>query len=359
MATTKGGESTPNRAVVYTEPGTTQTEVVELPIPEPGPGEVLVRLQYSGVCHTDYGFCMNAFSSVPFPTPKGQVGGHEGVGEVVAVGTGVISPAIGDRVGIKYAADACLNCDRCLQGGESSCAQVKLSGYFTPGTFQQYCISTARYVTPVPAGLGSAEAAPLMCGGLSVYTALKRADARHGDWVVIVGGGGGLGHLAIQYARAIGCRILAMDLGAKEKFCRDLGATEFVDFTAYPNDQDLTAAIKTITGGGAKIVLVCSSNKKAYVQSQSWLGFRGKMACLGVPEHSSPAVGDVEPMLANELTIFGVKTGNRLEAKECLELAARGNIKTQVQIRRMRSLTKIFTDMESGAIQGRVVLDLN
>ncbi|KAK1703561.1 chaperonin 10-like protein [Colletotrichum acutatum] len=341
MATIMGGESNHNRAVVYTEPGTTQTEVVELPIPEPGPGEVLVRLHYSGVCHTDYGFCMNAFSSVPFPTPKGQIGGHEGVGEVVAVGTGVTSPAIGDRVGIKYAADACLNCDRCLQGGESSCAQVKLSGYFTPGTFQQYCISTARYVTPVPAGLDSAEAAPLMCGGISVYTALKRADARHGDWVVIVGAGGGLGHLAIQYARVIGCRVLAMDIGSKEKFCRDLGATEFVDFTAYSSDEDLTAAIKKITGGGARIVLMCSSNKKAYVQSPKWLGFRGKLVCLGVPENSSPAIADVEPMLVDELTIFGVKTGNRLEAKECLEIAAQGNIKTHFQLRRMRSLTKV------------------
>ncbi|KAI8279045.1 hypothetical protein K4K56_012887 [Colletotrichum sp. SAR 10_98] len=313
-----GGESNFNRAVVYTEPGTTKTEVVELPIPTPGPGEVLVRLQYSGVCHTDYGFCMNAFSSVPFPTPKGQVGGHEGVGEVVAVGVGVTTPAIGQRVGIKYAADACLNCD----------------------------------------GLDSAEAAPLMCAGVSVYTALKRADARHGDWIVIAGAGGGLGHLAIQYANVLGCRVLAMDLGIKEKFCRDLGAQEFVDFTSFPTEEDLANEIKRITGGGARIVLMCSSNKKAYIQSPRWLGFRGKLVCLGVPEHSSPAIGEVEPMLCDELTIFGVKTGNRLEAKECLEIAARGKVKTHFQLRRMRSLTKIFTEMESGEIQGRVVIDL-
>ncbi|KAI8163073.1 hypothetical protein K4K49_001461 [Colletotrichum sp. SAR 10_70] len=261
---------------------------------------------------------MNAFSSVPFPTPKGQVGGHEGVGEVVAVGVGVTTPAIGQRVGIKYAADACLNCD----------------------------------------GLDSAEAAPLMCAGVSVYTALKRADARHGDWIVIAGAGGGLGHLAIQYANVLGCRVLAMDLGIKERFCRDLGAQEFVDFTSFPTEEDLANEIKRITGGGARIVLMCSSNKKAYIQSPRWLGFRGKLVCLGVPEHSSPAIGEVEPMLCDELTIFGVKTGNRLEAKECLEIAARGKVKTHFQLRRMRSLTKIFTEMESGEIQGRVVIDL-
>ncbi|GKT63278.1 alcohol dehydrogenase [Colletotrichum tofieldiae] len=260
-----GGESNYNRAVVYTDPGTTKTEVVELPIPKP---------------------------------------------------------------------------DRCLQGGESSCAEVKLSGYFTPGTFQQYCISTARYVTPVPDSLDSAQAAPLMCGGLTVHTALKRAKARHGDWVVIAGAGGGLGHLAIQYARTLGCRILAMDRGAKEKFCRDLGADEFVDFTTYPDEEDLAATVKRMTGGGARIVLMCSSNKKAYVQSPNWLGFRGKLVCLGVPECNSVSIADVESILVDELTIFGVKTGNRLEAKECLEIAARGNVKTHFQLRRMKSLTK-------------------
>ncbi|CAI0652010.1 unnamed protein product [Colletotrichum noveboracense] len=355
-----GGESSFNRAVVYTEPGTTKTEVVELPIPTPGPGEVLVRLLW--LLHERF-----LISAVPYTKRK-----HTrvssiltwyyldilGVGEVVAVGIGVTTPAIGQRVGIKYAADACLNCDRCLQGGESSCAEVKLSGYFTPGTLQQYCLSSARYVTPVPDGLDSAEAAPLMCAGVSVYTALKRADARHGDWIVIAGAGGGLGHLAIQYANVLGCRVLAMDFGIKEKFCRDLGAQEFVDFTSFPTEEDLANEIKRITGGGARIVLMCSSNKKAYIQSPRWLGFRGKLVCLGVPEHSSPAIGEVEPMLCDELTIFGVKTGNRLEAKECLEIAARGKVKTHFQLRRMRSLTKIFTEMESGDIQGRVVIDL-
>ncbi|GJC83079.1 alcohol dehydrogenase 2 [Colletotrichum liriopes] len=197
-----------------------------------------------------------------------------------------------------------------------------------------------------------------MCGGLTVHTALKRAKARHGDWVVIAGAGGGLGHLAIQYARTLGCRILAMDRGAKEKFCRDLGADEFVDFTTYPDEEDLAATVKKMTGGGARIVLMCSSNKKAYVQSPKWLGFRGKLVCLGVPECNSVSIADVEPILVDELTIFGVKTGNRLEAKECLEIAARGNVKTHFQLRRMKSLTKIFTEMESGDIQGRVVIDL-
>ncbi|KAJ0372764.1 hypothetical protein COL26b_008997 [Colletotrichum chrysophilum] len=320
-----GGESNFNRAVVYTEPGTTKTEVVELPIPTPGPGEVLVRLLW--LLHERF-----LISAVPY-TKRWEVmkvsrhlgsysdsakEAYERVGEVVAVGVGVTTPAIGQRVGIKYAADACLNCD----------------------------------------GLDSAEAAPLMCAGVSVYTALKRADARHGDWIVIAGAGGGLGHLAIQYANVLGCRVLAMDLGIKEKFCRDLGAQEFVDFTSFPTEEDLANEIKRITGGGARIVLMCSSNKKAYIQSPRWLGFRGKLVCLGVPEHSSPAIGEVEPMLCDELTIFGVKTGNRLEAKECLEIAARGKVKTHFQLRRMRSLTKIFTEMESGEIQGRVVIDL-
>lgn len=162
-----------------------------------------------------------------------------------------------------------------------------------------------------------------MCAGVSVYTALKRADARHGDWIVIAGAGGGLGHLAIQYANVLGCRVLAMDLGIKEKFCRDLGAQEFVDFTSFPTEEDLANEIKRITGGGARIVLMCSSKKKAYIQSPRWLGFRGKLVCLGVPEHSSPAIGEVEPMLSDELTIFG-----KCSQVSCICTCVLGNVLT-------------------------------
>jgi len=348
--------ATVNRAIIYSDPPTTATQVVELPIEKPGPGQVLVRLSYSGVCHTDHGFCTNSFG-LPVPAAKGQVGGHEGVGEVVEQGPGVTTPAIGAKVGIKYAADACLNCDNCLIGGETTCPSVKVSGYYTPGTFQQYVVSSATYVTPIPDGIELASAGPLMCGGITVYTALKRSRTKFGDWVLISGAGGGLGHLGIQYAKAIGARVIALDHGSKRGLCEELGADAFVDFTKFGKDEDLKAEVWKISKNGVKTVLNCVSNNKSYSQAMGFLGFRGTLVCIGVPEVELLGIS-VGTMIQMEQTIFAIKAGNRQEAKECLDIAARGLVKTHYKLRGMDSLTDIFNEMEAGTITGRAVIDL-
>jgi propanol-preferring alcohol dehydrogenase len=148
-----------------------------------------------------------------------------------------------------------------------------------------------------------------------MYTALKRAKARFGSWVLIAGAGGGLGHLGIQYAKALGTKVLALDTGGKEKLCCSLGADEFVDFTKFKDDASLEAEIKKLTGGGARTVLMCSSSTKAYDQAVGWLGFRGTLVCLGVPEGNRVPIGGaiVQPMIAKELTIFGKITRPRFE----------------------------------------------
>lgn len=213
-------------------------------------------------------------------------------------------------MGIKYAAAACLSCANCLQGGETTCAsaEYKLSGFYHPGTFQQYVVSPANYVTPIPSALTDlAAAAPLMCGGVSVYTALKRAEVKQGDWVIVSGAGGELGHLAVQYAKVMGGRVLGVDAGGKESLVRELGAEEFLDFTAFGSDDALAAKVKDITGGGAQIVLMCAASARAYASGIMWLGFRGKLCCLGLPEpKSEPAlVASVIVMVGMELTIMG------------------------------------------------------
>ncbi|KAH6871762.1 chaperonin 10-like protein [Thelonectria olida] len=352
-------ESSVNRAVVYSNPPSLETEVVSLPIPTPAVGEVLVRLMYSGVCHTDYGICTNGFDTLPVPTPKGQVGGHEGVGKVISHGPGVDQPPIGSLVGIKWSASACLTCDICLEGGETSCPSGTVSGYLTPGTFQQYCAAPANYVTPIPEGVDLAGAAPLMCGGVTVYTALKRSGVKQSQWVVVSGAGGGLGHLAIQYAKACGTKVIALDSGAKKDLCYELGADHFIDFTQHTS-EDLTAEIHRISGNLVKLVLVCSASKQAYDQAVSFLGFRGVMACIGVPEGPpGPIQGaEVGDFIQKELTMFANKSGNRLEARECLEIASRGLVRTHYQLKTMDQLTEIFHDFEDGKINGRIVLDL-
>lgn len=289
---------------------------------------------------------------------------------MVAHGPGVTSPPMRTKVGIKYAASACLSCANCLQGGETTCTsatEYKLSGYMHPGTFQQYVVSPASYVTPIPNDLTDlAAAAPLMCGGVSVYAALKRAAVRQGDWVVVSGAGGGLGHLAVQYAKVMGARVLGVDAGAKEGLVRELGAEAFLDFTAFGgSDAALAARVKEVTGGGAQIVLMCAASARAYASGMMWLGFRGTLCCLGIPEpESEPALAaNVLAMVGMELTIMGElflrpsrgsviltgtyllcpanKSGNRLEAIEAVEIAARHAIKTQYQLKKMNELTKV------------------
>lgn len=249
--------------------------------------------------------------------------------------------------------------DHCLEGGDSSCQKAKIAGYFTPGTFQQYSVISSRYVTPIPDTLDPAAAAPLMCGGVTVYTALKRAGLRPGQSVVVTGGGGGLGHLAIQYAKTMGGKVLAIDSGTKKNLCLDIaGADEFIDFTQFESDEALAAKVKELTQGGARIVLQCTSSPKVYSQAPSWLGFRGTLVCLGIPEKEGSLVPMVTQMIADELTIMAIKAGNRLDVKECLELAAQGHVKTHYKLRGMDELTEVFGEMERGEIEGRVVIDL-
>jgi len=339
-------EGKTNKAIVYANPGTTETKIVELPIEAPGPGQVLVRILYSGVCHTDYSFCTNAWKFNPVPTPKDQIGGHEGVGKVVALGPGVKSPTVGSHVGIKYGASACLSCHYCLIGAETCCSTATVSGFYTPGTFQQYCLAPANYVTPIPDSVSEADLpgfAPLMCAGLAVYTGVKRSGARFGDWVAVQGAGGGLGHLAIQYANALGCKTIALDVGSKEKLCKEVGAEVFVDVTAFEKDADLIAKVREVAGGGGpKAIIACSSSNRAYAQAPYMLDVRGVLVCLGVPEGQDMPIGGagVGLMVGRELTILAAKAGNRLDAIETVQVAASGKVKTRYELKKMEDLTK-------------------
>lgn len=151
------------KAVIYDQPGKVSTKVVELDTPEPGYGQVLIRMTHSGVCHSDFGVMTNSWAILPAPTSAGQVGGHEGVGEIVSMGDGTDKSGlkVGQRVGVKWIAEICNACPACLAGKEGLCFNQKISGYYTPGTFQQYVLGPADYVTPIPDGLESAAAAPM------------------------------------------------------------------------------------------------------------------------------------------------------------------------------------------------------
>ncbi|KIW17963.1 hypothetical protein PV08_05158 [Exophiala spinifera] len=332
------------KAIIYSQPGTTETKIVDVEVPEPQDGEILVRITHSGVCHTDYSLATQRLGHVRLP--EGQIGGHEGVGIVVKLGPGVTARKLGERIGIKWIASSCLTCDMCLYGYESKCALRKVSGLGHPGTFQQYLVTHAQYATPIPPGVDSAKAAPLLCGGITVYVALQRADLSPGNWVAVSGGGGGLGSLAIQYAKTMGLHVLAIDHTSKADFCRSIGADAFLDFTKFggdDGDKALVDDVKRITDGGAHAILVCNSSAKSYDQSLDMVRYGGTVVCVGLPESSSAPISCATPsnMIMNRLTIKGTMIGNRKDAVECLQPLARGQIDPQVTVRPMSHLSQV------------------
>lgn len=331
-------------------------------MPEPGAGEVLINLTHSGVCHSDMGVMMNAWSILPFPTQAGQVGGHEGVGKIVKMGPGTDnSPVkVGDRVGIKWMAGICEACEACRAGMDANCFSGKISGYYTPGTFQQYVLSPANYVTPIPDGLDSAAAAPLLCAGVTVYSALRKTNAESGQWVIIMGAGGGLGHLACQFsARGIGHRVIGIDHSSKKEIALESGAEHFIPVDGTEN---MVEAVHQLTNGlGAHAVVVCTANNAAYAQSTTLLRFGGRVVCVGIPEGDPVPIQSAGAglLVGKALQIVGSAVGSRKEAIETMDFAARGIVKTHFRVEKMEKLTQVFQEMHDQKLQGRVVLDLS
>lgn len=250
----------------------------------------------------------------------------------------------------------------CISDTDGLCFNQKVSGYTTPGTFQQYVIGPANYVIRIPDGLSSPDAAPMLCAGLTVYAALKRSKAQPGQWMVITGAGGGLGHLAVQLAsRGMGLRVIGTDFGSKEEVVKASGAEHFVDITKFDGD-DLVGHVRSLTGGiGAHAVLACTSSNADYAQALRFLRFNGTLVCVGLPEGDLVPISSAAPseLIVNQWNIVGSMVGNRREAAETLEFAARGIVKPHYHIEKMENLTSVFERMQRRELVGRVVLDLS
>lgn len=222
------------------------------------------------------------------------------------------------------------------------------------------------YVTPIPENLPSEVAAPMLCAGVTVYAALKRSRAQAGDFVVISGAGGGLGHLATQLgSRGLGLRIIGIDHGSKADLVKESGAEAFVDITQFPKDDNGAAIaehVKSLTDGhGAHAVVVCTSSNLAYAQTIPMLRFNGVLVCVGVPEGDLAPIATASPppIIFKQLAIEGSAVGNRRDAIEVLRFAARGVVKPHVRIDKLENLTAVFQEMHRGQLNGRVVLDLS
>ncbi len=322
-------------------------QIEEVDIPTPGAGEILVKMQASGVCHTDLHAIEGDWPVKPSPP---FIPGHEGVGLITAVGEGVTHVKEGDRVGVAWLYSACGHCTHCLGGWETLCESQENSGYSVNGSFAEYVLANANYVGIIPDSVDSVEIAPVLCAGVTVYKGLKMTEARPGDWVVI-SGIGGLGHMAVQYAIAMGLNVAAVDIDdEKLEFAKKLGATVTVNAKNIDPGEYLKQEI-----GGAHGVLVTAVSAIAFDQALSMVRRGGTVVFNGLPTGDFPV--SIFDTVLNGITIRGSIVGTRLDLQESLNMAAAGKVKATVTAEPLENINDIFERMRQGKIEGRIVID--
>jgi len=320
--------------------------IEEVPLPRPAAGQIVVAVVASGVCHTDL---HAAHGDWPVKPTLPFIPGHESAGYVAAVGDGVTSVKEGDRVGVPWLHSACGACDHCLSGWETLCPSQQNTGYSVNGGFAEYVLAEAAYVGRIPDKLGFMEAAPILCAGVTTYKGLRESEVRPGQWVVI-SGVGGLGHLAVQYAKAMGMRVVAVDVGLdKLALARSLGAEVTVD----ARGADAGAEVQRLVGGvhGA---LVTAVSPAAFRQAIGMLRPGGTCVLVGLPpgEFATP----IFDVVLKRITLRGSIVGTRMDLKEALDLAATGAIKPTIEVQPLAAVNDTFTRMTEGTLSGRVVL---
>lgn len=322
--------------------------IEEVPRPTPGHGQVLVQIEASGVCHTD----LHARDGDWPVTPTLPfIPGHEGVGRIVEIGEGVEGIAVGDAVGIPWLHTACGACEHCASGWETLCPHQEMTGYSVDGGFAEFVLADPRYVGRIPAGLDLAAAAPILCAGVTVYKGLKETEVRPGQWVA-VSGIGGLGHMAVQYAVAMGMRVAAVDIADdKLALAEKLGAELTVDARAQDPVEVLADQV-----GGAHGVLITAVGTTAFAQGVGMLRRGGTMALVGLPPGGFEL--PIFDVVLSRKTIRGSIVGTRVDLAEALDFAARGLVAAHFTTERLEDVNDIFARMGAGQIDGRIVMAL-
>lgn len=323
--------------------------IEELPVPTPGPGEIVVKLAATGVCHTDLHAARGDWAVKP---TLPLIPGHEGTGHVAAVGAGVTHVKMGDAVGVPWLHDACGQCEFCLTGWETLCPSQHNTGYSVNGTYAEYVLAKADYVGHLPAGADLEQIAPILCAGVTTYKGLKETEAKAGEWVAI-SGIGGLGHVAVQYAKAMGFNVAALDIDeAKLALAKRLGA----DLTVDCRDANAVKGLVKQTGGGAHGVLVTAVSTAAFGQAIGIVRRKGTIVLNGLPPGDFPT--PVLPVVLKRITLRGSIVGTREDLAEALAFAADGKVAAEVAIEPLDAVNDVLDRMERGVINGRVVLRL-
>jgi len=319
-----------------------------LDIPAPGIGRILIKTEACGVCHTDV---HAADGDWPVKPATPFIPGHEAIGRVVALGEGVTAVKLGDRVGAPWLHSACGHCEHCLSAWETVCGEAQFGGYTQNGGFAEYVVADPNYVAHIPDGLSAVEAAPIICAGVTCYKGLKEANAKPGDWMA-VSGAGGLGHLAIQYAKAMGFRVCAIDIDeGKLAHALKLGA----DLAFNAQAEGVVEALRAATGGGAHGVLITAPSLSAFHQGVAMTRKRGTCVLVGLPPGEFPV--PLFDVVANCITIRGSFVGTRQDMAEALAFAATGQVKADIEVQPLSAINDVLERLKRGQVPSRVVLE--
>jgi propanol-preferring alcohol dehydrogenase len=321
-------------------------QIQDLPIPEPGLGEVLVRIETSGLCHTDIHAAHGDWPVRPTPpfTP-----GHEGIGIVEKLGSGVTTRSLGDRVAIAWLGYACGQCRHCIGGWETLCEKQQNSGYSVNGTFAEYALAPAAFATLVPDAVSSQDGAPLTCAGVTTYKAIKVARVAPAETVAIFGVGG-LGHLALQYARIAGAFVIGVDIeDTKLAMATELGA----DHVVNARNADPVEAIQAL--GGVDVAVALSPSPASFDQAYRSLRRGGRLVCVALPADNASLNLPIFDTVINGKTVIGSIVGTRNDLADVFELHAAGRTKVISVDRKLDEVNESIDDVLAGRVPARVV----
>jgi len=321
--------------------------IEERPVPEPGPGQVVVRMEASGLCHTDIHAANGDWPVKPTPP---FIPGHEGVGIVTAVGAGVTEPKAGTRVAVPWLGYACGACRYCLTGWETLCPAQQNTGYSVDGCYAEYFLAEDAFATPVPAGIDPRAAAPLTCAGVTTYKAVKVGNVRPGD-LVLVSGIGGLGHLALQYAKIFGGTVAAVDItDEKLRLATELGADIVIDARA----EDPAEVLRR--HGGADVAIGLAVDDRSFATAYAGLRRGGRLVLVALPASGSLALPVFDTVL-NGTSVIGSIVGTRADLAEVFALHAAGRTMVSYETRPLAAVNESIDEVLHGKARARIVLE--
>jgi propanol-preferring alcohol dehydrogenase len=323
-------------------------QIVERDIPAPGAGEVLVRIEACGLCHTDIHAARGEWPVKPTPP---FVPGHEGIGIIEKLGATVTNRTVGERVSIAWLGSACGECRYCVDGRETLCEKQRNSGYSIDGAFAEYALAAATYVVPVPDGISSVDAAPLSCAGVTTYKAIKVAAVKPTELVGVFGIGG-LGHLAVQYARIVGGTVIAIDIDqAKLDLARELGAEHLIDASVV----DPIAALQKL--GGLDVAVVLAASPRVFEQAFASLRRGGRLLCVALPANGGTMSIPIFETVLKGISIIGSIVGTRQDLADVFALHAAGKTRVIAQTRNLDDVNEAIEEVLAGKVPARLVFE--